>query len=195
VLLLTALLVGCSRKPSSETSSGNDPDPPFQPKRVLRDLNEKERFELLEQAMKDYHRAMESSNREGQINGLKALLPEKKDFQKAFLKDADAIYTMSEEGFYKGALDNIEAVAKEEIEYGALVKISIKDLRKKDRVSPGIKDDLANIASDTQVVEIAKHFERGLIGGICLMWVDGRWVIIPEVGGILGSLEIWRKKK
>ena len=145
--------------------------------------------------MKDYHRAMESSNREDQINGLKALLPEKQDFQKAFLKDADAIYTISEEGFYKGALDNIDAVAKDEIEFGALVKISIKDLRKKDRVSPAIKDDLANIGLDIQVVEIAKHFERGLIGGICFMWVDGRWVIIPEVGGIRGGLEIWRKKK
>jgi hypothetical protein len=195
LLLTVAMLIGCAKKPSAGPSTANDSTPPFQPKRILRDLTEKERFEILEQTMKEYHRVMGSSKREDWISGLKALLPEKSDFEMAFIKDADDIFKLSENVLYSRLIENIEKYAQTESRFGPLSEIKIRDARKEKDLSQKKKEDLAIIAPEVTVVEISRFFPRGESGGTYLMFVDGRWVFIPELGDIRDSLETWRKKK
>ena len=143
--------------------------------------------------MRDFNKALRSPKREDQVNGLKALLPTKKDVSYAFPKHADAVGKLIE--MWKNELlSTIDEGVKQEVKHGELEKVNVYDIRKREKPSKNVVQDLALFAPDILVVDVSLHYKGFLTGGTYLMWVPDRWVLMPEVGGITPSLKMINKE-
>jgi hypothetical protein len=151
---------------------------------ICQEKNEaKKPTKSLEEAYAEFHKGMQSQNKEDRVKALGQFLPTKEDIEQLFPKHHGELWKALSQS-RKALLDKCDDIAKQETRHGTIERIKTEDIRTGKQAKDSYKEVLALIPKDVPVFSLSVQFEKGAAGSETYVYVRDRWIFIKDLDAL-----------